>query len=61
MPIGPANDVPVHAHRLLYGYFADEGRLGIRTVEVGPWRWLDLDTDVDVGQAVVSGPIGSGG
>ena len=43
----------VYVHELLYRYFLDHP-LRLRTFGIGRWKWLTIDSEVDVGQAIAA-------
>lgn len=47
----------MYLHEMLYRYFR-EHPLRLLAFGIGRWRWLHIDSDVDIGQAVVAQTFG---
>lgn len=53
MQVGRLGEAPLYLHEMLYRYFLDHP-LRLCTFGVGRWRWLHIDSEVDVGQAIAA-------
>lgn len=51
--VATSGKTAIYLHELLYRYFL-EHPLRLRTTGLGPWRWLAIESEVDVGQAIAT-------